>query len=672
MSLDPAEASQLTDGGVRMMHTSFEGRGLVSGLLHGFTMLSRSQTIGAGGAGFAVGLFAVSGLATAHEIDIPVNELRRGVERLEKTLDHYAARPVFDASPSADRDPRLVLGSAEIDFALGDRSTGLCARCWLRSRIPPFSARGTTCRRCSSRPRSSSDGATTSGRWPTRAGRSRRGATRATWPRPAPGGFSSPAAGSGRPPEPRSSRCGRLGADAPPPTRREAAAAAYEAAFAARARGDADVAQRLLATVPSGSPHGSRAAYLAGVIFVERGDLANAERWFSAVMDWPLPSSVGGDADRAREIEVRAVAAMSAARLRYEQGELEGALEAYARVPESTPQFADACWEQAFLTLELERPRAALDHLRCVTDLGAAGRRYVDARLFQASLWAHLEHHDESIELYQQLERRFTREAELFRRFRANVTRPAEFLFEAMERSAADEDEVLSPGAPTLFADAWTPDVDAAYRLEAGLDHAESEAAALATTVEDYRERLESIDAFPEVRFRRDNLERLLVEIDHLIGHGGQIGRSTVASRALVDAGGHPEERERVGELIARLRRARSFAQAQLTQLLERGQAELAAARRELAGLRGELSAIDAEASALRAQARPVSDEVAAEALDDIDAFLAEARMRAEVGLLDTYWIRKQQRTRAIESILNEKKETERLLDEALRATRDP
>ena len=77
------------------------------------------------------------------------------------------------------------------------------------------------------------------------------------------------------------------------------------------------------------SAFGSRAAYLAGVVFVEEGDLQNAERWFSAVMDWALPAFPEEHPQMAIEKDVRALAALSAGRLLYERGDLEGASAAY-------------------------------------------------------------------------------------------------------------------------------------------------------------------------------------------------------------------------------------------------------------------------------------------------------------------------------------------------------
>jgi tetratricopeptide (TPR) repeat protein len=626
------------------------------------------------GRAFAIAALATAGIglassARAHDIDIPVNELARGVERVEKTLAHYQTRPVLDDGPD-DRDHRIALGAAEIDFALGE--TGRALRTILAQLEDPTFRRTphyvpSLLLASEILERSGDDfGAMAYARRALEVGGPPEQMAEAgarwfelsrRWQRL----------------EPRDevfdlwrARGGEAAADSD-----LAASVMYEAAFALRAQGEPAEARRLLQKVPSGSPHGSRAAYLAGVIFVEEGDLANAERWFAAIMSWPVPDDLSADEALDRENEVRALAALSAGRLRYERGDLEAALEAYREVGEASDHFDEACWEQAFLTLELERPRAAMDHLKCVTDLGAGGKRRIDARLFEASLYAHLERYAASLALYEDLHARFSKELELVDRTLVRITEPAEFLFGNMERSAMDRDPVLSPGPPTLFADAWTTEVDAAYRVDAGVERVAGDVDVLAGTLSDYEARLGSIDAFPEVRFRRDNLERLLVEVDHLIGHAGELEMTSRASLEVADVGGHPGEHAEVGALIARLRRTRVQTEAQLAELTSRAERRLAAARAEIAAIRRELAAIRAEVRTVDAAAEPLADEVACAALDAIREDFADASMRAEVGVLDTYWVRKQQRTRAIEALLEQKKETERQMEEAVRASRE-
>jgi len=640
-----------------------------------------------GGRRRSLGRIAASALALAvpsegwaHDIEVPVRDLELAVQRVEKTLVHYQSRPVLEAEGADPRAHRLALGAAEIDFALGDTNRALrtlleqieapdapgqpeqVSALLLASEIlertgDDFGAMNLARRalEVGGEPEAMAEAGA---RWFRLARRWQRLEPRREvfrlWQR----------------------QGGTAAADA-----EVVAAVRYEAAFALRAEGRRAAALDLLRVVPSGSPHGSRAAYLAGVIHLERGDLANAERWFSAIMEWPIPSSLAVDPAGSKseriEREVRALAALSAARLRYERGALEPALEAYGRVPETSSHFAEACWEQAYLTLELERPRASLDHLRCVTDLGVGGLRRVDARLFRASLEAHLERYASSLEQYDALFEQFRREFSVVDRFLRRLDHPAEFLFGFMERAAADSDGTTALNPSTFLADAWTPEVDAAYRVTASARHTADDVEALATTVEAYRGRLDSIDAFPEVEFRRSNLERLLVEIDHLLSHAGELDLSARAdadaSAWAIDLGpradrdGHPSARARVADLTRRLRQSRDGAQDELTKLTRRAEAKLQDARAELDALASEIESLRRASRALRAQARPLADEVAESALEDVRRHLSDARMRAEVGVLDTFWIRKQQRTRDIEDLLRRKKEQQTLIDEAAR-----
>lgn len=607
--------------------------------------------------------------AVAHDIDLPVNELARGVARLEQTLAFYQARPVLEGADGPG-DHRIALGAAEIDFALGETERalrGLLAE--LEGPNLPQTSEYVPALLLASEilERSGDDfGAMAYARRALEVGGAPAQMAEAgarwfelsrRWQRL----------------EPRDEvfarwrqRGGEAAADPD-----AAAAVLYEAAFALRARGESAEARRLLAKVPSGSPHGSRAAYLAGVLFVEDGDLASAERWFAAIMSWPIPTDMVTDAARGREREVRALAALSAARLRYERGDLVGALDAYARVGPGSEAFDEACWEQAFLTLELERPRAAMEHLKCVTDLGAGGKRRIDARLFEASLQAHLGRHAASLELYEALQDQFTREQTLVEAALARIREPSEFLFRGMERSAADGDPALAPGPPTLFADAWTPAVDTAYRVDAGIEQVGGDTQVLMRTLTDYEDRLDTIDAFPRVRFRRQNLDRLLVEIDHLVGHAGELEMTSRASLEVADVGGHPSEHAEVDALLERLRRLRTKTEAERAELIAGAERRLAAAKAELDAVRTELTTVQAELQEIEAAAAPVADRVASTALDGVLGDFTDAAMRAEVGVLDTFWVRKQQRTRAIESLLEQKKETERQMDEALRSARD-
>lgn len=617
-------------------------------------------------------LFMSPAQTQAHEAD--GSALQKGVLRIERTIAYYQTHPVGpSAVPEPASDPRFLLGQAEIDLALGQPERAL-RRVLAQLEVPSFASSDAyvpglllasevlersgedfgamaLARRAVTATGADPEAVAEAGaRWFRLARRHQRsdGAVEV---------FEAMQSG------------GALAAA----DQDLAGAARYEVAFALRRR-DRARARGILAEVDSGSRYGSRAAYLAGVLFVEDGNLSDAEAWFSALKDWPIPARLRRvEAVEAREREVRGLAALSSGRLLYERGALEEAYEAYRAVPEDMHLHQEACWEQAYLTLEMERPREALDRLACFEDRGAAGERFVDAQLFGASLLAHLRRYEDSLAAYANLETRFAAQAEAFAGFMDEVDDPSEFLFQGMERSAVARAEAvdrgdrlshpLAPGPATLFGDAWTPAVDQAYRVERGVAEASADASSVADRIARYQARLDSPDAFPDLRFRKRNMVKLLGELDHLLEHLGQSG----ASGAQAHLGGAVvADRDSPADLRDRLREARRQLQADLSRLEARSQALFQDARRRLSSVQRELESLLREAEALARQAGPESDAAAQAALEEVRSFLSDAAMRAEVGVLDTFWLKKQQRTRDIERLLERKLETEQQAEGAV------
>jgi len=612
----------------------------------------------------ALALYA-STSAWAHDADQA--RLQRGVLRIERTIAYYQTHPVGPSATVAPvEDPRFLLGQAEIDLALGQPERAL-RRVLAQLETPSFAASEAyvpalllaseilersgedfgamaLARRALDAPGAEPEALAEAGaRWFRLARRhQRRDGTLEVFEAMRAGGA-------------------LVAADAD-----LAGQARYELAFALR-RQDRARARRILAEVDSGSRFGSRAAYLAGVLFVEDGNLSDAEAWFSALKDWPIPRRLQElEATADLEREVRGLAALSAGRLLYERGALEEAYAAYQDVPADTPMFQEACWEQAYLTLEMERPREALDRLTCYEDQGAAGERFVDARLFEASLLAHLRRYEDSLAAYAELEARFAEQKAVFDQFMAELGDASAFLFRGMERSALARAEAvdrggelshpLSPGPATLLGDAWTPSVDQAYRVERGVAEASADLSSVADRVARYQAQLYSPDAFPDVRFRRQNMRKLLGELDHLLYHLGEGGPSRPQAHlggAVAAGRGSP------ADLRGRLRSARRQLQADLTRLEARSRASFAEAKERLAAVERELEALRREAEALAQRADPEAEAAARDALEEVRRFIGEAAMRAEVGVLDTFWLKKQQRTRDIERLLEQKSQTE-------------
>ena len=616
-------------------------------------------------------LWLAVGPAYAHDIEMPRERLSKDVERLTKTLEFYRARPPMPDRVETEDDQRRLLGAAEIEYALGDSrraleilmgrladprfqrmpeyvSTLLLTSQILETRTENAGAMlyAEVALRKGGTPEQMAEAGA---RWFRVARRTQRLGRRAEmyalWKR----------------------QGGEAAADT-----EQAAQVRYEVAFALRADAKYSDALRLLQKVPSESTFGSRAAYLAGVVFVEYGDLANAERWFAAVMDWPLPVLEKDHPQLGIERRVRELSALSAARLRFERSDLEGAASAYRRVPPSSPYGAEACWERAYLDLERNKRRGALKQFQCVVDLGARGQRGLDARLFKASLLAHLRRYNDSIRSYEALHDNLQGQATVFAQAANGIDAPAEFLFTAIERTAmrTPDGQEPTPGPATLFADAWTNDVDRAYRVNKGTTSSSESLQAISDDIARITDAVMSNGAFVGFKVRRQYLELLLREVRHLEGHAGEASVQTQQAHAPANGAGadhdHSEDLKTYRATIDHLRGLGRAIEGDLVALTREQEQRRQEAIAELSQLKTEVMAIRRDLLSLEQASTVPVDGVARQAIQQVQAALRDAAMKAEFGVLDTFWLKKQHRTRAVEDLLQQQKETDRQLEEAL------
>ncbi len=623
-----------------------------------------------------VGLAAALGAtpAVAHDLRIPLDELRKGVADIGALLQRLHRIPVIPGAPQTRSDHQRILGAAEIDVALGDTQAALDkllgrisdpAFRMLPEYVPALLLTAQILEKQNeavgammfSKMALQTGGppeamAEAGARWFRLARRldvmSKRGEMLTLWQ-------------------------SRGGAELASPE--VAASAAYESAFALRDLGRRDEAQKLLATVPSDGAYGSRAAYLAGAMFVEAGDLDSAIKWFTAVMDWAIPLGLGDGAQRPIELEIRELAAMSAGRLLYEKGELDEADAAYARIGEGSRHLRDACFERAYLAIERKRRMGALRYLGCVTDLGAKGERWVDVRLAKASMLAHLSKYSESVEAYEVLHASLARERALLVEALASVTKPSDFLFSAMERGALADGREASPGPATLFGDSWTADVDRAYRLDRDVGSARTDIGELAGEVRRYQTLLREATTFPPFENRRRVYHQIMRDVQHLSAHAGDIAVSSQHGRAMADASGqlHAEDREEVTRLIAELDRHARTVESDLRGLSAEEERRRRQAEGALSKLAAEAEVLAAEALLLAGAVGGVSDEVSTAALDALRTRYDRAVMRSEAGVLDTYWVRKEHVSEQIRALGVQHEEIEADFDGALEeVARDP
>lgn len=609
------------------------------------------------GAGFATACLGLMALtlgsahaAEAHDLDHQLRDLERSVAEVGDALKRLSRSPVVPPPPRTYADQQRVLGAAEIDLALGEDEAALQklfgriadpAFRKLEEYVPTLLLTSEVlekknepvgamlfARRALDVGGTEEQMAEAGARWFRIARRQERlGGRRELYQLWIERGGAKAAGGELK------------------------AVAAYEAAFALRDAGRRSDAQRLLATIPSESAYGSRAAYLAGVIFVEQGDLDNAVQWFRAVMNWGLPPIGQVGPQRAIEEELRDLAALSSGRLLYEKGDLDASDDAYGRVGDRSIHLRDSCYERAFLALERKQRRRALEHLSCVMDLGAKGDRYIDVRLTHASLLAHLSQYSDSVAAYEKLHTRLLREERAVSEALRGIAKPSAFLFEAMERSAAAHGREATPGPATLFGDAWSKDLDRAYRLDRDVAEAEREVDGLLAQIAEIKEVLGRPEVFPPIANRRKGYERLLRNIQHLSAHASDLATRAQAGHASAQAEPDPSCASCASALLNTLDGYARMVEAEIEALDRETVRRKAEAETTLAALEEDLTGMASTALALALEVGAVSDDIGRQSLAQISHKYTDAVMRAEAGVLDTFWIRKEHVTERLREI---------------------
>ena len=607
---------------------------------------------GAGTAAACLGLMALTlgsaHAAEAHDLDHQLRDLERSVQEVGDALKRLSRSPVVPPPPRTYSDQQRVLGSAEIDLALGEDEAAL-QKLFGRIADPAFQklpeyvptllltsevlekknqpvGAMLFARRALDVGGTEEQMAEAGARWFRIARRQERlGGRRELYQLWVERGGAKAAGGELK------------------------AIAAYEAAFALRDAGRRSDAQRLLSTIPSESAYGSRAAYLAGVIFVEQGDLDNAVQWFRAVMSWGLPPVGQVGPQRMIEEELRDLAALSSGRLLYEKGDLDGADEAYGRVGANSIHLRDSCYERAFLAIERKRRRSALEHLSCVMDLGAKGDRYIDVRLAHASLLAHLSQYSDSVAAYEKLHTRLLREERAVNEALSSIAKPSAFLFEAMERSAAAHGREATPGPATLFGDAWSKDLDRAYRLDRDVVEADQDVSGLLAQIAEIKEVLGRAEVFPPIANRRKGYERMLRDIQHLSAHASDLATRAQAGHA--SAAPDAACASCASALLNTLDGYARMVEAEIEALDRETVRRKAEAETTLAALEEDLTGMSSEALALALEVGSISDDLGRQSLSQITRKYSDAVMRAEAGVLDTFWIRKEHVTERLREI---------------------
>jgi len=446
----------------------------------------------------------------------------------------------------------------------------------------------------------------------------------------------------------------------------------YEIAYALTKNGEHKQARTMLSKISSSSPYGSRAAYLVGVSFIESGDLQNAERWFQAIMKWPIPAYATEESTQKMEQSVRELASLATGRLRYERGALAEAAKAYKAVTVESDLYGQVCYEMAFLNLERKRKRGALLNIQCAKELGVGGKRSIDLVVLQASLLAHLGQYGDSVDEYEKLEREMLRLERIARETIENIQDPMQFLFGSMERNAVVDGDHASPGPPIFFGDLWDADISQLYRLHYVTKSAAETVKVFDKAIRQVELRLEEGDVFPDIVIRRQHFRILLRDIQHLQGHAADmsmglrkhLGDSEQSFASL--QGSHQKELEYSLSLESRLKDWAAITEAEMKKLDDmenRVQSKIAG---KVQQIRDKNEKATIEIRTLERQVNTIGKKISKDALERMLAGFKDGVMRARVGVLDTYWVRKEHVSKQIEKLLNKKDALNKTYEAAL------
>lgn len=192
--------------------------------------------------------------------------------------------------------------------------------------------------------------------------------------------------------------------------------------------------------VPRSHPVWPKSYYLLGVAELRLGQLDRALGIFEEL------SKVPNTYDDARLL--RDLSKMNAARIRIEQGRLADAVDAYQDIPRSSPYFEESLYEITWTyvraahraTSKQEREKAYNEALKAleILLLSETGTTLApEARILLGNILLRLRKYDEATEAFNEVVQRYEPVREELAKLAANVTDPAAYYEDIVERSRA-------------------------------------------------------------------------------------------------------------------------------------------------------------------------------------------------------------------------------------------
>lgn len=290
-----------------------------------------------------------------------------------------------------------------------------------------------------------------------------------------------------------------------------------------------------LAAVPP--PYLQQAAYLHGVLHLERKDLEGALVRFEACH--------AAAAVDPRQREVQDLCALALGRVTAELGRPADAVDWYQRVPRESPHFEDALYETAWVFVKAGQDDAALRVAAMISDLAPESPLAPEATVLQGHLHLRLGRYAAATEAYSRVINAYAPVRDEIDAILGMHDDPVAYFDELIGRqgSAFDVATVLPPVA--LRWAGTRKDLSDSLRMVSELDAARrqlDEATALADRIDALLTRGDGVDAFPVLR-------GLLADAHALENHGAVLeARAVDAAVAAAGAALAPEVRARVAE----------------------------------------------------------------------------------------------------------------------------
>ncbi len=378
-------------------------------------------------------------------------------------------------------------------------------------------------------------------------------------------------------------------------------------------------AKAMFTELPAKSSYYSRARYFAGTILAAEGDYEAALAEFNRV-----------DAVKGGDNEIRELTWLAIGRIHYELGNYRDAVNAYQKVPSSSPHFADQLYEITWTYIKQEAWQEAIDSVEIFTVAFPDHPHTVRMKLVEGHLHRKSEHFERALATYESVVDEFSPVREQLHDLEEDRESPSVF-FERLVRN--DVLEVAGVKLPPYAVELLVNQEELRRAVEARQELVSQESSLLdadvviADVASVLRSSSEQVGTFARGRAGLHRVQddalglriRLLeMELDHL------------------ESGANGALKETLGEKRAQLERLLAQSQAAQSMVSNRSNHfqsyadQVAAVQAEASRVGSEVSILRADLAALERAFRERSPTMLADAREAVDASVAELRAVVE------------------------------------------